>query len=142
MDSPTNISPERLPLPAEPTVAGLYRQYQVLSNLFLITLIALVILSLGVNVYFYKSMKFVGLQLRMEQLSYQMSVRGKSDFETKTEPIIHNFMLKLQDYAATHPNLTPILERYRPILGPYMRAPGNLPATPSTPSQPPQPERK
>jgi hypothetical protein len=56
-------------------------------------------------------------------------------FKQRTEPLVKNFAVAMQNYAASNQDFQPIFNRYRLVLSPYLPS-GSGGAAPSTSVQP------
>lgn len=115
-------------------------QHDTLRNLFLGTLAALILLTLGLNLFIGKQMRMVRVQLT--EFRPQVT-RLVNEFQTKRDPAIRNFMTQLQGFAYSNQEFQPLLEKYRPMLGRYLAAPPALPLTQKPAAAPaPKPAQK
>ncbi len=135
--NPTESQPELSQPQAGPdpaaTLESLRQQYERLQSLFQLTLVALILLSLGVNLFLFKQMRLARNQLAQEQIAV-----GKvaQDFNRSGE-LIRTFAARMQLYAVTHPDFRLVFDKYRSALGPYLTAP--VPVAPAPPSRAPAP---
>lgn len=127
--------------PAQPrggpsiTVEELQYHFEGLRSLFLYAMVALIVLTLTLDLSFLrKQMVFARAQLDDQRPKVGKVV---ADFRRSTEPLIRNFTAALQTFTASHHDFQPILERYRLILSPYMGTSLSAPAEPA-PAKPPQ----
>lgn len=114
-------------------------QHEALRNLFLGTVAALILLSLGLNLFIGKQMRMVRAQL--DEFRPQVT-RVATEFKERREPAIRSFLNQLQSYASVHREFQPVLEKYRPLLGGYLAAnaappPATKPVPVATPSSKP-----
>ena len=100
----------------------LQRQLEVLRTLFTTTLLALILLSLGVTLFVAKQMRMVRAQLDDQRPNV---TKLATDYRNVSEPLIRNFTSRLQGFAAANPDFKPILDRYRPALGAYLNSPAS-----------------
>jgi len=95
-----------------------------LRSLFSAAAMALLLLSFGINAYLYYQDKI----LRKELDAAKKMAR---EFETVKRPIVSSFITRLQDFARSHPDINPILDKYgiRPAASaPAASAPAPSPA--------------
>ena len=96
-------------------------EVRTLRTLFSIAAMALLLLSFGINAYLY-------YQDRILRKELDAAKKTAQEFETVKRPMISTFVSRLQDFARTHPDFNPILDKYgiRPI--PSTPAPAPAPA--------------
>ena len=104
-------------------------QHEALRNLFFGTVAALILLSLGLNLFIGKQMRMVRTQL--DEFRPQVT-RVATDFKERREPAIRSFLSQLQSFASVHREFQQVLEKYRPLLAGYLSAP----VTPPTAAKP------
>ena len=98
------------------TVQEVEQQCQDLRTLLTATFIALLVLSLSVNLFLAKQMR----QIRAKVTETRPVIaRMQAEFRKK-EPNMKNFVNSLQSFAAANRDFQPILERYRAMLPQYM----------------------
>lgn len=130
MDSFNEQQPELPPQPPEAlrqrptslptiTVAELDQQSQDLRTLLMATLVALLVLSLSVNLFLGKQMRQVRAQVSASRPAIQ---RLQTQFYEK-EPNMKNFIVALQSFAAAHRDFQPVLDKYRYDLPQYLSPP-------------------
>jgi hypothetical protein len=112
----------------------LYKQYAFLETLVALTISALILSSLGLNLFLFKQMRLVRGQLNNQK---QISTSILEEFHSKREPSIHNFVNKLQAYADTKPEFRVILDKYRTPLAKYFATPPETPAPSAAPAPAP-----
>jgi hypothetical protein len=83
----------------------LQRQFQSLRTLFVATLMALLLLSVGVDIYFWYQVKLVHKELDATRAFL-------NDYQKTKEPLLAKLLSGLQTFAQSHPDFTPILEKY------------------------------
>jgi hypothetical protein len=123
-------------------IGQLKRQAEVQRTLFLGLLMALLVLSGSVNILTVKQMRMARDQLNDMRPKV---VRLYTDFREVREPAVKRFVGALQDFARTHRDFQPALERYRPFLPQYFTGPATpAPLVPAiqTPVPPPRPASK
>jgi hypothetical protein len=111
-------------------IEGLKQQTQKLNTLLRVTLIALVVMSLGVNGFLFKQVRMLHRQLAQER---PLINRMWAEFQ-KQDPMFRAFAAKLQNYGYTHREFLPILDRYRTALEPFLVTMPPLPSSPMAPS--------
>jgi len=104
--------------PASPE--ALQQQLQSLRLLFVAALMAILLFSVGVNIYLFRQVSMVRKELD--------ATNGFLDEYNKKDPLLSQFIVQLQTYAQTHPDFNPVLEKYN--LKPS--APGQLSPPPAT----------
>lgn len=122
------------PPPAQPPaseLSDLQAQVRSLRTLFLLAAGSLFIMGLGLFYFHYSRVSDTRAQLESLRLETQRNFAG---YKANTEPLVSNFVNRLQGFAVTNRDLLPLLEKYRPVLGPYVaRGPAgstNRPAHP------------
>ncbi len=103
---------------------------------------AMLLLSLAANLFFAKQLTLVRQQLPSQRDGV---IRQAMEFQKRDEPLIRKFVLRLQEFARTHPDFQPVLESYRPALAPYfapvMPAPVTAPAKATSAPPPAKPAK-
>lgn len=94
-------------------------QIQTLRALLVAALIALLLLGAAVNIYLVRQFWMVRKDLAATQSFLQ-------DYQKNKEPVLNEFVARLQGFAQDHPDLNPILEKY----GIKLAATGPAPAPP------------
>lgn len=120
------------------TLAALEQHTRMLWKLLQATLVSLLLLCLGVNGYLYKQTRLLRNQLLQEGPAVN---RMSLEFQNHDLPLFRNFASKLQNYAHTHREFLPILDRYRSALEPYMLTMPPSPASSIAPSSPQAPRQ-
>lgn len=109
------------------SVQLLEQQYHDLRTLLMATLVALLILSMGLTLFLAKQMRLVRSKLSESRpVVYRMA----ADFQTK-EPNMKTFIFSLQNYAHSNPAFQPILDRYRAAVPQYFVATIPVGSTPA-----------
>jgi len=123
-DSPPNF-------PAEAKTSGAPDQYETLRKLFVATLVALLILSGALNIFFLRQLIFIRKDLEAARPQIKQFVEN---YKATVEPQIKSFLSSLVGYGRAHPDFIPILVKYKivPDTAPRMAAPA--PAVPNTPT--------
>ena len=121
-------SPSSQPQPAQPATSAsappsdravlefLAWRYDRLHTLFQFAVAGLIILALAINMFLYKQMGLVRVQLPTQR---EAVVRYAMEFHKRDDVTIRSFVAKLQQYAATNQDFRPILDAYRPHLSAY-----------------------
>jgi len=89
-----------------------------LHGLVLATLVAVVLLAGALFLVLFRQVSMIRKELDFKNAAVH-------DFQTTKEPLITNFVAGLQGFARTHPDITPMLERY------------GIPVVPTAPSMTP-----
>ena len=119
MDAPQ--SPEQpTPRPNEPTDRAVLEflawRYDRLQTLFHFAIVGLIIMSAALNVFLYKQMRLVRVQLPGQR---EATLRQAMEFNKRDDITIRSFVNRLQDFAATNQDFRPVLDFYRPHLSAY-----------------------
>jgi len=113
--------------------AHIYRLQTVLAD----ALVALVFLSLGIILFMGKQMTTIRARLAADRQSAQQMY---ADFQANTTPKVRGFVRALQTFATTNQDFAIVLEKYRPVLGPFFApAPPAFPTNVATSSPPASP---
>jgi hypothetical protein len=91
-------------------------RYDRLHTLFQFAVAGLIILSLAINVFLYKQMRLVRIQLPAQR---DATIRYAMDFHKKDDQTIRAFVNRLQQFASTNADFQPILDQYRTPLSSY-----------------------
>ncbi len=92
--------------------------FEGLRGLFLYTLFALIALTVTLDLCFLrKQMIFVRTQLDDQRPKVGKLV---AEYRKGTEPLVKSFTASLQSFTASNHDFQVILDKYRPILWPYM----------------------
>ena len=89
----------------EPTLESLQEGYQSLRALFQFALVALILMSGSLNIFLFRQVSLVRVQVA------EMS-QSIADYEKNKAPVMNAFLSKLQTFAKTNPDFAPILEKY------------------------------
>jgi len=108
------------------TIQELEQQCQDLRTLLTATFVALLVLSLSVNLFLAKQMRLVRAKLSESRPVVQ---RMEAEFNRK-EPNMKNFLNALQTFAAGNRDFRPVLDRYRASLPQYFVVPVALSSKP------------
>ena len=134
MDAPQSSQPTATPAD-QPTDRAVLEflawRYDRLHTLFQFALAALIILTGGLNIFLYKQMRLVRIQLPQQR---EATIRFAMDFHKRDDQTIRSFVTRLQQFAATNADLQPILDHHKPNLTAYfLPVPQKVaPAAPST----------
>ncbi len=93
-------------------------EVRTLRSLFSVATMALLLLSFGINAYLY-------YQDRILRKELDNAKKMTQEFETVRRPMVNTFITRLQDFARSHPDINPILDKYgiRPAAAPPAPAP-------------------
>ena len=80
-------------------------EVRTLRSLFSAAAMALLLLSFGINAYLY-------YQDRILRKELDTAKKMTQDFETVRRPMVNTFITRLQDFARSHPDINPILDKY------------------------------
>ncbi len=94
-------------------IQALMQRIKKLETLFLVSLGAIILLSIGFNILMSNQIKAV--QIRYDEQSPGIKQYAKG-FREADEPLMRSFALALQQYAAANRDFLPIWEKYRPAL--------------------------
>ncbi|HUR44942.1 MAG TPA: hypothetical protein VMZ27_03620 [Candidatus Saccharimonadales bacterium] len=120
-NSPQNITP----ITTSTEVPSV--EVQVLRNLFVGTLAALLLVSGSFMLFMYVQMGMVRGQLAEQRPAVLKAVQ---DYKQISVPLIQKFSTKIQAYATTHPDFRPIWQKYEPSLSDVTGNPSVTPVSP------------
>jgi len=80
-------------------------EVRTLRSLFSVATMALLLLSFGINAYLY-------YQDRTLRRELDAAKKMAQEFETVRRPMVSTFITRLQDFARSHPDINPILDKY------------------------------
>ena len=106
-------------------------EVQVLRNLFIGTLVALLLVSGSFMLFMKVQMSMVRGQLAEQRPGVLKAI---SDYKQISLPLIQRFSGKIQAYAATHPDFRPIWQKYEPSLADLTANTSMSPVTPAAPT--------
>jgi hypothetical protein len=112
-----------------PSVEQLQEQVQSLQRLLGLALAASLLLGASVTVFLWGQQRILKGQLRE-------AATIVSDHDTKSLPMLTNFIASLQAYGKTHPDFAPLVDKYG------LKAPAGPAASAPTPAPKPAPPRK
>jgi glutamate/tyrosine decarboxylase-like PLP-dependent enzyme len=94
-------------------------EVRTLRSLFSAAAMALLLLSFGINAYLY-------YQDRILRQELDTAKKMAQEFETVRRPMVNTFITRLQEFARSHPDIKPILDKYG--IRPAASAPAPTPA--------------
>ncbi len=80
-------------------------EVRALRSLFSVATLALLLLSFGINAYLYYQDRIVRNELNAAK-------KMERDFEALKRPTLTSFIARLQDFARSHPDINPLLDKY------------------------------
>jgi len=117
------------PPPTTVTIQELQYHLEGLRSLFVFALIALIGMTVTVDLCFIRR-QMVAAESQLQEQRPRV-IEKVAAFKKRTEPLVKNFAIAMQSYAASNQDFQPIFNRYRLVLSPYLpSAPGGT--TPST----------
>ena len=138
MDTPNiQSSPSTAkPIGAAPaTLEELQYHFEGLRSLFVFALMGLIAMTVTIDLCFIRrQMVFAENQLKDQRPKVSEKV---ALYKKKTEPLVKNFTLSMQSFAASNQDFQLIFNKYRPVLWPYMQQ-GAAGATGALPAKAPQ----
>jgi len=96
-------------------------EVRTLRSLFSAAAMALLLLSFGINAYLY-------YQDRILRKELDTAKKMTQEFETVRRPMVNTFITRLQDFALSHPEINPILDKYGIRPAAFAPAPAPSPA--------------
>lgn len=106
----------------------LRQQLQDMRTLLHAVFVALIVLALGVNLFFYKQMRIISDQLEAQRPQMQ---KAEAEYRTTREPEFKRFIAALQQFGMSHPEFQAGLNRYRTVIPEYFPNTGAvMPASP------------
>jgi len=122
-----------MPRPAEPTDRAVLEflawRCDRLQTLFQFALAGLILLSAALNIFLYKQMRLVRIQIPSHR---DAAIRYAMEFNRRDDATIRSFVMRLEQFAAANPDFRPILDQYRTPLSAYF-VPGAQKAAPFQP---------
>jgi glutamate/tyrosine decarboxylase-like PLP-dependent enzyme len=103
---------------------SLREEVRTLRSLFNAAAMALLLLSFGINAYLY-------YQDRVLRRDLDAAKKMAQEFETVRRPMVSTFITQLQDFARSHPDINPILDKYG--IRPAASAPAPTPSPAKNP---------
>ena len=107
------------------SLQALQEQVATLRTILVAALMALLLLSVGLNIYLFRQVDMVSKELGL-------ATRIVRDYETNKKPLISTFVSNLVVYARTHQDFNPVLRKFNPVL----RKLGLPPSTPPPATSP------
>ena len=105
---------------ARPAETDLAAEVRGLKSLFYLALLGLIVMGVGLNIYFGKQMRLARKDLYAQQRSFEDSER-----------LVRNFAVAMNGFASTNKDFQPIFDKYRPAFSKYIGGPA--PALPARP---------
>lgn len=102
---------------------ALEAQVRSLQTLVVLTLMAGLLLSAGVNFFLFREVSIVRKDLEAAQ-------RVVDDYETNKKQLINTFIGRAQEYGQNHPDFRPILQKYGVPPAAPVQSPQPVPASP------------
>ena len=96
-------------------------EVRTLRTQFSVAAMALLLLSFGINAYLY-------YQDRILRKELDAAKKMAQEFDSVKRPMISTFVSRLQDFARSHPDINPILDKYGIRPTPSAPAPAAPPA--------------
>jgi hypothetical protein len=87
-----------------------------LQTLFQFAVAGLIILSAALNIFLYKQMRLVRIQIPSQR---EATIRFTMEFNKRDDATIRSFVTRLEQFSATNPEFRPILDHYRIPLSAY-----------------------
>jgi|SRR5687767_8324524 len=115
-EKPQDPTPQAAPPTDRAVLEFLAWRYDRLHMLFQFAVAGLIILAVAINMFLYKQMRLVRVQLPPQR---EMVLRYSLEFQKKDDPVIRNFVTRLQQFAAANPDFQPVLDHYRSHLSAY-----------------------
>jgi hypothetical protein len=94
---------------ARPAETDLATEVRGLKSLFYLTLLALLVMGISLNIYLGKQMRLARAQLYAQQRSAEDSER-----------LVRNFAVAMNGFASTNRDFQPIFDKYRPVFSKYI----------------------
>ena len=83
----------------------LREEVRALRSMFSVAMLALLLLSFGLNAYLY-------YQDRILRKELDAAKKMEQEFEAVRRPTLSSFIGRLQDFARSHPDINPLLDKY------------------------------
>jgi len=118
--------------PARVQLEQIQQQHQALETLFALTVSALILMSLGLNLFLFKQSR-----LARGQVAQQGPVvnRAVTEFHKSREPIVRALISGLEDFVSIDQKFQLVIEKYRPYLGQYYMGPKSGDRSTNAPSE-------
>ena len=94
---------------AEPTLSELREQCDVLRHLLVSALVLMIVVSGTLNIYFWREFKTAKGELEARRPQINANV---ADYQRNWDRQINDFVVKLQQYGASHKDFEPIMTKY------------------------------
>ena len=105
LENQADLLQGRTPSGSNAAVDALQAQVHSLRTLFSCTLLALIFLSFGVNFFIWRQMSLVRRQL-------DENARTIAEYHRTTEPMVRDFLGKLEGFSAANQDFRPIISKY------------------------------
>lgn len=122
IETPLSNTPES----ADPDAA-----HRCLQSQLNVMLAILVLLSGTVCAYFYRQLTYSQKDLALFRPQAQQAIEAYE----RDKPILNDFIKKMTDYAATHPDFAPIAVKYGLMKAPAAAVPATPSPTPAAPAK-------
>ncbi len=99
-------------VPAQTKSSGTPEQVETLRKLFIAALVALLILSGALNIFFLRQMIFTRKDLDVIRPQVNQLL---SNYQASEDPQIKSFLSSLITFGRTHPDFIPILVKYKVV---------------------------
>lgn len=93
---------------------------------------ALLLLSLAADLFLLQQMRLVRMQLPAQR---EAVLRQSLEFQKRDEPLIRDFIIRLQQFSTTNADFRVVLDQYRPALTNYFRFASEPPKTTPPPAK-------
>jgi hypothetical protein len=101
-----------------------------LKQLFYVAVFALIVMGVSLNLYRGKQMRLARAQLAEQR---QATSRAAQDFHGTSEPLIRNFAIAMNAFAATNRDFEPVFNKYRGAFAKYLTGPASATPVPAAP---------
>ncbi len=118
MDFPPTSPPDPAPASEARVVNQLAGELDRLHFLFRFAAGALLVLSLAADLFLLQQMRLVRMQLPAQR---EAVLRQSMEFQKRDEPLIRDFIVRLQQFSTTNADFQLVLDQYRPALTNYFR---------------------
>ena len=95
--------------PGKGSGTSLVKEVQLLKSLVMLMLAGMLILSFGLNFHLYWQLRQRSKELDVQKPTIDRMVM---EFENVSRPKIDQFLNELRQFAVTHPDFTPILDKH------------------------------
>lgn len=123
-DNPVGASGMTRPSEGPASQREMHEELQRLRSLFNTTLLATLLLSVAVNAFLFYQYRIIRAELDGARKLTQ-------EFQTTKWPLVNKLVTGLQSFSQTHPDFTPILEKYglKSFPTDQVAQPGQFPAS-------------